>query len=585
MKISVIIPTFNRRHLLARTLPTVFAQDFPSEEYEVVVVVDGSTDGTVDVLRGFKPAAEFRILEQPNRGPAVAKNAGVRAARGELVLFLDDDLVSDRSLLKEHATAHEGNDPAVVLGSTWEAKRSQPTVVADWMRTILDEYFVRLERGALPPGPRHAWVGPNTSIPHSLLMACGGYDEHLRARRMEDIDLGLRLWKMGVPFRYEPKAITYHVSEKSARGIVRQDARWDGRSMLLLCRKHPDYRPYAPLAGLSAVAGWKRLIRRTLTRSPLSADRLLSFPYWILEQGGSITRARRAAVRLLEVRSNLELVRSAVQEAGSWEALYAQFWLRLPVLLYHHVGPPRQGTGPDLTISPEQFERQVGWLARHGYVGISPSDWLAWRRDGKALPAKPILLTFDDAYADTAEYAFPILKRSGFSAGVFVVTSQVGGTNAWDEAQGSEVHRLMSAGQIRAWAAQGIEFGAHSRTHADLTTLGERELAEEVAGSAQDLSAILGTRVVSFAYPYGTYNEAVRQCAEASFALAFTCEEGLNTLGTDPHLLRRTNISPREGMTGFRLRTRLGWNPLLRLRARLRSRAQVLRRRLFERRE
>ena len=146
------------------------------------------------------------------------------------------------------------------------------------------------------------------------------------------------------------------------------------------------------------------------------------------------------------------------------------------------------------------------WLARQGYTGIRSTDWLYGWRGRKGLSAKPILLTFDDGYADLVEYALPVLRRYGFGGVVFVVTAQLGGANTWDQAKGSGTHRLMTAEQIRYWAMQGIEFGAHGRSHVDLTTLPPQRLKEEVLGGASDLAGILGSPAVSFAYPYGSYD-------------------------------------------------------------------------------
>jgi len=169
--------------------------------------------------------------------------------------------------------------------------------------------------------------------------------------------------------------------------------------------------------------------------------------------------------------------------------------VRLPVLLYHHIGPNHAGLYPSLTVAPSVFEEQLRWLAGRGYVGIRPSDWLRWRREGTPLPKRPILLTFDDGYADLADYAFPALRACGFGAAVFIVTGRIGGTNAWDPVQGSGTLRLLSGDQIRYWASQGIEFGSHSRTHADLTTLSSAQLDDEVSGSQSELAGILGTRL------------------------------------------------------------------------------------------
>jgi peptidoglycan/xylan/chitin deacetylase (PgdA/CDA1 family) len=120
---------------------------------------------------------------------------------------------------------------------------------------------------------------------------------------------------------------------------------------------------------------------------------------------------------------------------------------------------------------------------------------------------------------------------------------------------------LLTADQIRQWAAEGIEFGAHSRTHPDLRTLTGSRLAEEIAGRRQDLERILGSPVSSFAYPYGLYNEAVIDCVREHFELAWTTRGGLNDIRTDPHALRRTMVLP--GDSGFNLSFRVlaGWTP------------------------
>ncbi len=133
----------------------------------------------------------------------------------------------------------------------------------------------------------------------------------------------------------------------------------------------------------------------------------------------------------------------------------------------------------------------------------------------------------------------------------------------------------MSAEQIRHWSAQGIEFGAHTRTHADLTTLSGNELEQEVAGSGDDLAVILGATPLSFAYPFGFYNDAARNCTEKAFQLAFTCDEGLNVLGTGPGLMRRTMVKPRDSQLDFGLRVRFGFNPIERLRHRVRLRSRL----------
>ncbi|HWT67441.1 MAG TPA: polysaccharide deacetylase family protein, partial [Terracidiphilus sp.] len=118
--------------------------------------------------------------------------------------------------------------------------------------------------------------------------------------------------------------------------------------------------------------------------------------------------------------------------------------IRCAALLYHHVGPLTAGMYPKMSIEPRQFERQVGWLKRRGYASILPSDWLTWHSGTAVLPEKPVMITFDDAYADIAEYALPVLKHYGFTATIFVVTERVGATNSWDTQNGYASLPLMT---------------------------------------------------------------------------------------------------------------------------------------------
>jgi peptidoglycan/xylan/chitin deacetylase (PgdA/CDA1 family) len=138
----------------------------------------------------------------------------------------------------------------------------------------------------------------------------------------------------------------------------------------------------------------------------------------------------------------------------------------------------------------------------------------------------------------------------------------------------------MSAEQIRDWSTQGIEFGAHSRTHADLTTLTSEALEEEVLGSGNDLTSLLGSRVVSFAYPYGYYNQEVLDRVRGAFDCAFIADDtigGMNDLGTGIHLLQRTMVQRGESAMGVECRARWGRNPFQDLRYKLRLRTRLKR--------
>lgn len=174
-RISVVIATYNRRTLLARTLPTVTTQDLNPALYEVIVVSDGSTDGTVDFLKSHRPQCEFRIVEQhPNQGQARAANAGAHSARGTYVLFLDDDIVCDVGLLRAHLEAHQSQESeSLVFGPVLVSGESPKTLATDWTRWHTKQSTERLAREGVPRWPDDATVDANSSLPRSVFLEVG----------------------------------------------------------------------------------------------------------------------------------------------------------------------------------------------------------------------------------------------------------------------------------------------------------------------------------------------------------------------------------------------------------------------------
>jgi peptidoglycan/xylan/chitin deacetylase (PgdA/CDA1 family)/GT2 family glycosyltransferase len=557
VEISVVIPTFNRRKLLEKVLIRIFEQDFPPHAFEVLVAVDGSTDGTLEMLRGLKPPCALKILTQEPSGQSAARNLGLKASTGDLVIFVDDDILCERTFLKEHRAAHEGPNPCVAFGPILVAEESRRNLVTDWLRTCSEYTLSQLSRNQGPWGASDTLGCANTSIPRHILVQAGGFDEQF-ARSREDFDLFHRLEQSGVRFHYLRTAAVRQVCGKSAQSVVRAEGTWYGKSELALCRKFPALRKSSRLACLNVGPAWKRLFLRVAARLPFPVDGLMRLFYGIAEGLRAVPPVRKLGVLILQARVRAEMLRSAMEAAGSWKAFQSEFCQRLPVLLYHHVGPQRAGTFPELTVTPQQFEREVRWLAEHGYRGFRATDWLAWLGGEKIFSHKPVLIAFDDGYADLADYALPVLQRYGFSATLFVVTRRMSATNAWDEARGSAPHRLMSADQVREWAGEGFEFGAHSRTHRDLRDLSKEDLEREVVGSGEDLEGILGTRAASFAYPFGLHDERVQNCVRKAFRLAFVVGSGLNHLQSDPFLLRRTVVYPGDSLFDLACRVRFG---------------------------
>jgi peptidoglycan/xylan/chitin deacetylase (PgdA/CDA1 family) len=571
-KLSVVIPTRNRARILARTLPTVLDQSLDPADYEVIVVVDGRDPDSVGVANALSRAFALAVVEQPRRGLASARNLGIRHAKGRWILFLDDDLVCERQLLHEHVSVHERlSEGRVVHGAIFGSPESPPTLAAQMTSDWYEQYNSSLLANGGLDWPRDVYFAGNSSLLREAVIALGGFDEHFR---FPGYEFGYRLWRSGLSFEYQPNAIAHEIFTKPTREFI-QDAVGLGASEPLMCRKHPEYRPYSLLATVGEGSAWKRALRATLVRSPLSLDVVLAFPIIFAERLIRVGPIRRGGLKLLALRHRLVLLRAGLRGCGGWSELQGQFGRRLPVLLYHRVSPSAGTHHRELTVSPRRFEHHVRWLVRRGFQGITASDWIAWRTGTRSLPSKPVLLTFDDGYIDLTEHAFPILKRYGFGANVFVVSGEIGGHARWHADRESARQQLLSAEQLRHLSGQRIEVGAHGRTHANLAVAGEGELRSEIELGGAELANAVGHPIEAFAYPYGAFNERAVELVRQLFGCAFAIKSGMNTLRTDPHLLSRTMVQPSDSRLELELRLRLGRNPIERARVTLRIRSRL----------
>ncbi len=550
LAISVVIATFNRLATLLRTLQTLFAQNYPPSAYEIVVVDDGSTDGTAEALRGLHPECEFRVIRLAHGERAAAQNAGLQAAKGGIVLFLDDDMLCEPSLLAEHMAAR-GNEDVVVFGPMPFAEDNPCSLAAEAAGRV----FARtLERFARDPQPRmdDLMICANTSAPRSRLLAAGGFD--VNCLLAQDAELGLRLAEAGIPFRYAPKAIARQLYVKTRRQVIENDATRYGRAEVYIGRKHPRYRAHSQLTPIGGGGFAKRLLRALAIGVAGDWQKALSAPIAMAEAWG----ARDLGLRLHRLQYRATFLRAAARECGGWAGLRREFGQRLPMLVYHHVGPRPASLPSDLTITPEAFRRHIQVLRRAGYQGISLAEWTGWVRHGTRLPRRPVVITFDDAYAGIATHALPILQAAGYRATFFVVTSCIGGINAWDNAHRAAGPPLMDAAELRYWAEQGFEVGSHSRTHADLTGLPENELLAEIEQSQAELQSLVARPVQSFAYPYGAHDARVRSAVARTYNAAVTVDEGINTLGTDSFAGRRTAAQACDSALDVLLRAAFG---------------------------
>jgi len=213
-QISIVLPTFNRRSRLERVLRAFGKQTVSPDFFEVLVVSDGSSDGTNEYLEqtasqefGFRLTPIF----QENQGVAVARNTGVARARTDYILFVDDDVVPAPVLIEEHWKVLSQED-VVVLGPMLTPPDVRLAPWVRWEQRMLEKQYESMIQGRWAPTARQFYTG-NTSLARRHLEMVGGFDPAFR--RAEDVELAYRLKDRGLHFIFNPKAVGFHYADRS----------------------------------------------------------------------------------------------------------------------------------------------------------------------------------------------------------------------------------------------------------------------------------------------------------------------------------------------------------------------------------
>ena len=218
---------------------------------------------------------------------------------------------------------------------------------------------------------------------------------------------------------------------------------------------------------------------------------------------------------------------------------------RIPVLMYHRVGTSHNEWENRYCIPPDQFSRHMRKLATRGMQACSLTDFFAWLEQKQTLPKGSFLLTFDDGFMGVYEHAAPVLQELNWPATVFLVSRLIGKRDEWTQIQNPSgaTFPLLGAEHIREMRQSGFDFQSHTRLHPDLTTLSDRDLTEELAGSRQDLEDLLGEKVRYLAYPHGRLNEQVIDTTRAAgYEAAFSTQPGFNRRDINHYRIRRLDI-------------------------------------------
>lgn len=522
-RFSIIVPTYQRRDLVRRNVVALGATRRPWP-CELIVVVDGSTDGTEQALRDVPESLPTTVLVQPNQGAAAARNTGARHARGEFLLFLDDDMEADPELLVEHdAVLQDGADSVVGhLPLAADAPRNLVTIGIDrWARRRRErllETSGALELEDLLTG--------QLSVRAQVFAELGGFDGSFTAGGTfggEDTDFLYRLRCSGADLRFAPDAVSHQHYVVAPEQLLRQ-WRQGGRADALLLRKHSELGDSRDRVGLSAV------LRSTAEVLPdaltTAAGRYVATRVRAGHIDGVTDRAFTGLRHIAYWKGRAE---GAGRGQGGFRAQHGVAPL-VRVLAYHALEDVRDDRIGRWAVPPERFAAQLDALVDAGFGFLTPDRFVTHLTQGAALPDRSVLLTFDDAYASVFDEAAPVLRGLGASALVFVVTGRLGDYNAWDADRGAVHLPLLDADRLRKLVDEGWEVGAHTRTHARLVGLGPVGLRQELGAPRRELVDAGLPLPRTLAYPYGEHSARVRAAArEAGYDVAFGLEETRRT--------------------------------------------------------
>jgi peptidoglycan/xylan/chitin deacetylase (PgdA/CDA1 family)/glycosyltransferase involved in cell wall biosynthesis len=224
----------------------------------------------------------------------------------------------------------------------------------------------------------------------------------------------------------------------------------------------------------------------------------------------------------------------------------------IPILAYHRVvESPSEAGKHGIYVTRENFDLQMRYLKKKKFTTLTFKDYLKLIEEQKKY-GKYIILTFDDGYEDNYRLAFPILRKYGFKATIFLVADKQ--INEWDRAESSEPEvRLLSKEEILEMKKYGIEFGSHSLNHPDLTKTEPEEAKREIIESKKEIEELIKDEVITFAYPYGKLNQKLKEAVrETGYKFGIATDSGSAAMDEDWLEIRRIIIFPKTGKRSFR---------------------------------
>jgi peptidoglycan/xylan/chitin deacetylase (PgdA/CDA1 family)/GT2 family glycosyltransferase len=623
---SLIICSRNRPQLLTETIESVLQGD--EKPAEIIIVDQSDTPHPILARRSLLSGCEIRYLWTQSVGLCRARNIGIAAARYDILAFTDDDVpVAPRWFSALVRVLLKGGPRSAATGQVYpfEERRgyfvpatrvsSAPAVyegrvpkdvlsagnMAMYRSAIheVGDFDERLGAGAqfpssddndfgfrlLEAGYRVIYV-PEAAVYHrawrsnwELVPLWWGYGVGQGAYYAKHLSLRDRymLWRMLADFRHYTFRIRSFLRHNRRvalsgviflLGIVHGALKWllkgfdeisaevekAGSASVELYRRHPPMLPHLELGAFNETSLRALLLRRALLAigGPLHSPRLV----------GPLLGRRpwaREWYRFPYSYCYWRGVRRAVPDRDAWR----RFTRGTPILMYHAFGLPGEPAS-SYVLPGRRFSRQMALLKWLGYHALSLEEFLQCYREHRLPPARSVVITMDDGYADNWSVAYPILRRHGLPATVFLVSSALGTANEWDHGSDLDGRPLLSRSSIHEMSRAGIHFGAHSRSHVPLTAIPPRQVQDEVRGSREELERELRVPICAFSYPYGKFDAATPPIVEQAGFLGACCSfSGVNDPATPRYALRRTEIHGTDSLVRFALALRLGKTSIL----------------------
>jgi peptidoglycan/xylan/chitin deacetylase (PgdA/CDA1 family) len=217
---------------------------------------------------------------------------------------------------------------------------------------------------------------------------------------------------------------------------------------------------------------------------------------------------------------------------------------QIPILMYHSIAQSTNPKFKPIAVTPASFTEQMTYLRQQSYTPINVTQLVNMLlQERSALPERPVVLTFDDGFADFFTNALPVLQQYNFTATLYIATGFIGSTSRWLAREGEATRPMLTWSQVSEIGACGIECGGHSHRHPQLDTLPLAQAREEIVRCKKLLEDHLGQKIWSFAYPHGYHSEAIKRLVrEAGYTSACAVGYAMSSTTADPFALERLKV-------------------------------------------